>query len=93
MTGFMSVWRSTISGPPYAKIRKVPPMLNQLILIIMATQDKFYYSLVGLAAIITIMVIIMMFTGFSLALAKAIGIGTLVALGAAITYCIMYGKK
>ena len=55
--------------------------------------DRFYYSLVVLAAIITIMVIIMMFIGPNLVLASCVGIGTLIGLASAITYCAIYSRR
>lgn len=55
--------------------------------------DRFYYSLMALGAVITIMVIIMMFTGPNLVLASCVGIGTIVGLALAITYCAVYSRK
>ena len=79
--------------PPARKNEGSTPYAKSLILTIMTTQDKFYYSLVVVAAIITIMVIIMMFTGPNLVLASCVGIGTIVGLASAITYCAIYSRK
>ena len=79
--------------PPVRKNKESTPYVKSLILIIMTTQDKFYYSLVVIAAIITIMVIIMMFIGPNLVLASCVGIGTLIGLASAITYCAIYSRK